>query len=141
MIRYKEIRFLIKLPIKENLRELGGGGLWKIKSRDMTTKVKLAQYNKPTVSGVRPPIPMCLGYDSKLHLMTRLQFWSFVQYPFIAITPRPTLTQSGSTCKSPINGSNRTNHFTVCKQISDFKLNCWNHLTVCKRMSNVEQNY
>ena len=31
-----------------------------------------------------------------------------VEYPFISITPRPTLTQSGNTCLGPIYGSNRT---------------------------------
>ena len=43
------------------------------------------------------------------HLMVRPQFASEnVEYPFIAITPRFTLTRSGNTCKVPTYGSNRT---------------------------------
>ena len=36
------------------------------------------------------------------HLMVRLQFWSFMEYFFIAITPRSTLTLTGSICLGPV---------------------------------------
>ena len=36
-----------------------------------------------------------LRYDMKLHLIPRLQFWSFQEYPIIAISPRSTPTWSG----------------------------------------------
>ena len=42
----------------------------------------------------------CLGYNTKLHLMVD----SSVEYPFIAITLKSTLTQSGSTCRVPSMG-------------------------------------
>ena len=51
--------------------------------------------------GVRPPKKTeCPGNYTKLHLMVRFQFWSFggVEYSFIVITPKPTLTWSGNTC-------------------------------------------
>ena len=40
------------------------------------------------------------GFDTKLHMMMRLQSWRYEEFggPFIAITPRSTLTLSGSTC-------------------------------------------
>ena len=46
-------------------------------------------------------------YDTKQHLMMRLQFQESVGYPFINITPRCSLTWSGNTCQYSIYGSNR----------------------------------
>ena len=40
----------------------------------------------------------CLGYDTKLHLMVRLQFLAEWSTPIIAITLSSTLIQSSSTC-------------------------------------------
>ena len=42
----------------------------------------------------------CPEYDIKLHLMVKLIYVDLesVVYPFIAYTPRSTLTRSGSTC-------------------------------------------
>ena len=51
-----------------------------------------------------------------------------VEHPSIAITPRSTLTQSSSTYSGPLYVSmcqrELYNHLTVCKQMSDAKLNC-----------------
>ena len=48
-----------------------------------------------TEKGVRSHTHECPRYDTKLHLMMRLQFWSFgnVEYLFTAITPRSTLRE------------------------------------------------
>ena len=48
-----------------------------------------------------------LGHDTKLHLMVSLQFCKSgeCRVPFIAITPRSTLTQDSSTCLGLIYGS------------------------------------
>ena len=57
-----------------------------------------------TLSTVEEDLPLLQkrfpGYDTKLHLMVRLQFWGLgsVVYPFIAITPSSTLIQSGNAC-------------------------------------------
>ena len=37
-------------------------------------------------------------YDTKLHLMVSLGVFRNIEYPFIAIIPRSTLTRSCSTC-------------------------------------------
>ena len=61
--------------------------------------------------GVRCPLSNeCSGYDTKLHLTVRLQYWSFGEcvVPFRAITFRYTLTWVCSTCQGPICRSNRT---------------------------------
>ena len=46
------------------------------------------------------------GYDTKLYLIVRLQSWSLgnVEYPFITITLRSTLTWYGSTFRAPSTG-------------------------------------
>ena len=50
------------------------------------------------------------GYDTKLHLTMRFQFWSSRKWStLIAITLRSTLTMCGSTCWGPIYGLNRSN--------------------------------
>ena len=59
-----------------------------------------------------------------------------VEYLFIGIASRFTLTRSGSTRYSPIYGSNRTKY--MWKQMTDDKLwqlysNTWNHFSVCKK--------
>ena len=59
-----------------------------------------------------------------------------MEYPFIAIAPRSTLTHSGNTWYGPIYESNKTNY--VCKQKTNLESgllynNTWNHLTVCKK--------
>ena len=55
----------------------------------------------------------------------------YMEYLFIDITPRFTVTQIGSTCYSPLYESNRTIlSFTI--------LNTWNHLPVCKQMINIK---
>ena len=43
----------------------------------------------------------CPEYDSKLYLMLWLQFRRCEEYPFIAITPRSTLTLNTSTFYGP----------------------------------------
>ena len=65
-----------------------------------------------------------------------------VQLSFIAITPRSTMTRSGSTCLDPIYESNRFvwkifvldsntwNHMTERKSLVLDK-NCWKHITLC----------
>ena len=52
----------------------------------------------------------CPGYDTELHLMVRLQSWSFEEcvLPLNAIIPRYTLTRSDSTCLDHIYGLNKT---------------------------------
>ena len=42
----------------------------------------------------------CLQYDTNLCLVVRLQAWSFgnIEYQFITIISRSTLTQNGSIC-------------------------------------------
>ena len=73
-----------------------------------------------------PILPMQYGYvvfvfykfsvcypkcnNSKLRLMMRQSsgVLNNEEYPFIAITPRSTLTQNSCTCSSPIYGSNRS---------------------------------
>ena len=52
--------------------------------------------------GVRPPhthTHKCLGYDTKMHSVMNLQFWSSGKYgvTFIDITFKPKLSQSGCT--------------------------------------------
>ena len=59
-----------------------------------------------------------------------------MEYPFIAIAPRSTLTQSDKTRQGPIYEFNRTNY--VYKQMADVKMwllynNTWNYLTECKK--------
>ena len=79
-----------------------------------------------------------------------LPLWEVWRYPFFAITPRSTLTRSGSPCLCPIYGLNRSvgklfildrndwYHITVQTnyhhQIELLMLyrNTWNHLNVCK---------
>ena len=93
-----------------------------------------------------------------------------MEYSFIAIALRYTLTWSGNTWQGPIYGSNRTvwhlncvqinhlcktelleielfDHLTVCKQVTDVLIellviynNTWNHLTVCKWMKSIQWN-
>ena len=62
-----------------------------------------------------------------------------MEYSFIAIAPRFTLTQSDSIWLGPIYGSNRTN--CVCKQMTDVKLLrlCSNIKTIllCAKKSSV----
>ena len=47
-----------------------------------------------------------------------LEFWGKAEYPFIAIAPRSTLADNGSTWESPIYGLDKT---TLCTYV---KLNC-----------------
>ena len=61
--------------------------------------------------------------------MVRLHSWSLenVEYPFITITLRSTLTWSGSTCEGPIYGSNTTVQtyerlFLILDRIIDVKI-------------------
>ena len=79
------------------------------------------------------------------HQMVRLQPWDFrnMEYPFIAIAARFTLTQSGSTWLDPIDGSNRTiwhlNYVQtndVC-QIEFHEIELFDHLNACKQMTGV----
>ena len=65
----------------------------------------------------------------KLHLVVKLHFWSFREYgyPFVAITPRSTLTLSGNTSECPSFQSSRS----VWK-LFVFKRYTWYHITVCK---------
>ena len=51
----------------------------------------------------------CFGYHTKLHLMVKLQFLGSVEYTFITITLRSTLTWSDSTNQSLVYRSNRSN--------------------------------
>ena len=49
---------------------------------------------------IPPPLNECPEYGTKLHLMVKFNPRTLgnMEYPFIAITPRFTLTQSSSTC-------------------------------------------
>ena len=47
------------------------------------------------------------GNDTKLHLVVRLQFWSYGKYSIIAITPMFIMTESLSNYHGHIYGSNR----------------------------------
>ena len=77
--------------------------------------------------GVRHPKKRCPGYDTNLHLMVRLQFWSFSEMwrSPIAIIPRLILTLSFSTCYGPIYGLHRSAWKLL---VSD--RNIWYHITV-----------
>ena len=58
---------------------------------------------------------LCPGYDTKLHLMLRVQFWRSGEYLFIAITSRSILTRSSSIYQRPYlfrNYSNSTGPYT-----------------------------
>ena len=91
----------------------------------------------------------CSGYDIKLHLILRLQSLSLgnVEYPFITITLRSTLTMSRNTCWGYICWSNQTVHSFIQDYfwypIDLFRVNVhtWNNLTVWKQMINSEYNY
>ena len=65
----------------------------------------LEQYNSPTESPPISVLSMTLN-----HLMVRLQSWSLgnMEYPFINITPKSTLTWGGSTCNGSLYYSNKT---------------------------------
>ena len=68
--------------------------------------------------------------------MTLNHLMANVEYPFITITSRFTLTRIRTTWEGPIYGSNRTNY--VCNQMIDVKFwllysNTWNHLIMCKK--------
>ena len=73
---------------------------------------RLGLFNTSTSSPpeVRPPpnyhYPMSVLYVTLSHLMMRLYFWSLgnVEYPFITLTLRTTLSQSGSTWSGHIYG-------------------------------------
>ena len=63
----------------------------------------------PLQNGMSPHLKIeCPRYDTKLHLMMKFQFWSSesVEYPFIDITSRSTL--SSSTSQRPIYKSNKS---------------------------------
>ena len=62
------------------------------------------QYYTPILETI-----LYLGYDIKLHLIMELQSWisANVEYSFIRITLRSTLTRSDSTCWDPINESDK----------------------------------
>ena len=50
------------------------------------------------IQGVRPPPKWgCLGYETKLHQMESSRYLGRVEYSFMAITLRLTLTRSGNT--------------------------------------------
>ena len=86
---------------------------------DNSVKCNVCQQNLdcanciPPVEEVRPPplqklgvigmIPKCIWWWGSISGDLRS-----VEYPFFAITPRSTLTWSGSTYKFPIYGSNRS---------------------------------
>ena len=86
----------------------------------------------------------CIWYETIL-------WWSFcnpgalesAEYPFIDIAPRSTVTQSGSTWKGPINGSNRTVWHLNWRQTKDLmwtellEIEQFNPLNVCKQMPDV----
>ena len=48
--------------------------------------------------GVRPLKTRCHVYDIKLHLIVSSGDLGSVEHPFIAFTPKTTLTRNGSTC-------------------------------------------
>ena len=69
--------------------------------------------------GVRPPLTSVLDMTLN-NLMVRFQqCWALgnAEYPFIAIAPRSTLAQSGSTWWGPFYGLNRTNSILMLKWI------------------------
>ena len=68
-----------------------------------------------------------LVYGMKLHSLVILQFWRVWGHSFIGITLRFTLTQSDSTYKGPICGSN-----TSAWKILVLDRNTWNHIIVYK---------
>ena len=64
------------------------------------------------------------GQDTKQRLKVTLEFW-IVEYPFIAITPRSTSTQSGSACYDPLYRSN-----IPVRKLFVFDRNTRYHITV-----------
>ena len=85
--------------------------------------------------GVRP-LPSTSVLDMTLNiLMVRFQWWwSFEEcgYPFIAIAPRSTLAQRGSTWLGPIYGLNRINGICELKWIVWLNWIAWNRNVVDK---------
>ena len=87
-----------------------------------------------------------LKNDMKQHLMVWLLFWNSgsTVYSFIAITPRSTLTLSGSIWSGPIYGSNRSvwkllvlaNTWNNCTKISTTQKNV-NIYMLCMRFPNL----
>ena len=72
----------------------------------------------------------CPGYDSKLHLMVRHDLCTLgnVEYSFITITLKSTLTKAASTCLDPIFGSNRivqSFHWPTGVECSPMILETW----------------
>ena len=55
-----------------------------------------------------------------------------MEYSFIAITPGPSLSPSASTCKGPV--YDLLNHLTVCKQMTDVKLNGYCYIAVMENV-------
>ena len=104
-------------------------------------------YRQHNWRGVRPPSNSFL--DMILNNLISPEAPGNGKTTFIAITPRSTLIQSGSTWLGPIYGTIRNAWHLNCVQINYWCLmesfviqsNTWKHLTVCKRMSYVESNY
>ena len=71
---------------------------------------------------------LCPAYDTKLHLLMRLQFWrsGLCGVSLLDIIPRTTLTQSRNIFQGPIYRSNRS----IWKLLVLDK-NAWYQVTVC----------